>query len=374
LVKEVSLYFHIPFCSKKCPYCHFFVIPDNPAFKEPFLDALIAEWRLRLPQIQDKEIVSIYFGGGTPSKLSPTHYERLLSEIQNTAPQCEITLEANPEDITLPLMQAYKAAGINRVSIGVQSLEEEELLTLGRSHGRNRALEAIHATHAAGIPNLSIDLMFELPGQTKKSWRRTLEALRDLPCQHLSLYNLTIEPHTQFFKQRATLQERLPTEEARLEMLQEAVSFLEKIGLHRYEISAFARHGQISRHNSGYWTGRPFLGFGPSAFSYWDKARFSNIAHFQLYLEAIAKGILPVAFHEALTQEAHFKEMLSVQLRLMAGVNLEAFQKKYGHMPEETGEALRQLMGQGWLVGGKDQICLTEDGRLFYDSVAVELI
>lgn len=175
--RDVSLYFHIPFCSKKCPYCHFFVLPDEEKFKAPFTQALLKEWHLRLPQLKGKRVVSIYFGGGTPTRLDPEEYRILLETVRSTvelAPDCEITLEGNPEDIDLPLMQKFQALGVNRVSIGVQSLCEEDLILLGRTHNAQKAVQAIQATAQAGISNISIDLMFELPARHCKAGKTPL--------------------------------------------------------------------------------------------------------------------------------------------------------------------------------------------------------
>lgn len=376
--RDVSLYFHIPFCSKKCPYCHFFVLPNEERFKKPFLPALLKEWGMRRPQLQGKRIVSIYFGGGTPTKLSPMEYAVLLETVRSSeveiASDCEITLEANPEDVSLPLMREFHALGINRVSLGVQSLLDEDLVVLGRTHSASRSVAAIREVHAAGISNISIDLMFELPRQSLSNWEKCLKALSDLPVTHLSLYNLTFEPQTVFFKKREQLLPQLPPEEDRLQMLQMAVQSLETIGLARYEISAFARTGAQSRHNTGYWTGRPFLGFGPSAFSYWDGARFSNAAHFNKYLTALGEGRLPVDFTEKLAFPSDLQELLAVRLRLVEGVDLQQFAAVYGPMPASFEASLEGLMEKGWAQRVGTVVKLTAVGQLFYDSVASEII
>lgn len=375
--RDVSLYFHIPFCSKKCPYCHFFVLPNEERLKAPFTQALLKEWAFRLPQLEGKRVVSIYFGGGTPTKLDPADYALLLKTIYSSceiAPDCEITLEANPEDVDLSLMRTFHSLGINRVSIGVQSLNDADLTLLGRTHSSGKALKAIQETHDAGITNISIDLMFELPRQTLHSWEKSLKALSSLPITHLSLYNLTFEPQTVFFKRQQQLLPQLPSQQDRLQMLQTAVESLESIGLMRYEISAFARPGMQSRHNTGYWTGRPFIGFGPSAFSYWEGMRFSNAAHFNKYLTALEQGRSPVDFEERLPYPRNFQELLAVRLRLVEGVDLQAFGAAYGPLPTSVEEALLKLIDKGWLVKEANVVKLTACGQLFYDSVATELI
>lgn len=376
--RDVGLYFHIPFCSKKCPYCHFFVVPDTHQLKKPFVNALLREWKMRAGALEGMRIVSIYFGGGTPTKLPPSDYAALIEALRASsiefASECEITLEANPEDITLERMREYKAAGINRVSMGVQSLQPSELITLGRGHSPERSLEAVAEIHAAGITNISIDLMFELPGQTLLSWKKTLQKLSTLPITHLSLYNLTIEPHTLFHKQQKALQPHLPSDEERLKMLEHAVAYLPTIGLERYEISAFARNGALSRHNTGYWLGRPFLGFGPSAFSYFSGERFSNFSHYNRYLQAIEENLLPTEFKEKLPYPRNVQELFAVQLRLCKGVDMGEFAAAFGPLPEECRGSIQSLVLKGWLEREGPLVRLTSQGQLFYDSVATELI
>jgi oxygen-independent coproporphyrinogen III oxidase len=376
--REISLYFHIPFCSKKCPYCHFFVLPNEEKLKISFVEALLKEWELRLPQMQEKRIVSVYFGGGTPTKLSPGQFHLILEKIyQSKIPissDCEVTLEANPEDITISLMREFRALGINRVSIGIQSLNDEDLIVLGRGHNAGRGIQAVEAVYEAGISNISIDLMFELPSQTLEGWEKCLKKLCNLPLTHLSLYNLTFEPQTVFFKKQQQFLAQLPPDEVRLEMLQRAVQFLESIGLERYEISAFAKPGFYSRHNTGYWTGRPFLGLGPSAFSYWEGARFSNAANLKKYMNELKRDRFPVDFEECLEYPRRFQELLAVQLRLIAGVNVSQFIAKHGPLPERVEVSLQRLIEKRWIEKKADIVKLTAPGQLFYDSVATELI
>jgi oxygen-independent coproporphyrinogen III oxidase len=376
--QDISLYFHIPFCSKKCPYCHFFVLPNEEKLKISFVEALLKEWELRLPQMREKRIVSIYFGGGTPTKLSLAQFRRILEKIHQSkipiSSGCEVTLETNPEDVTISLMQEFRALGINRVSIGIQSLNDQDLIVLGRTHNAGRGIQAVEAVYEAGISNISIDLMFELPRQTLESWGKCLKKLSNLPLTHLSLYNLTFEPQTVFFKQQQRFLPQLPPDEVRLEMLQRAVQTLESIGLERYEISAFAKPGLHSRHNIGYWTGRPFLGFGPSAFSYWEGARFSNAANLKKYVNELNQDCFPVDFEECLEYPRRFQELLAVQLRLIAGVNMSQFIAKHGPLPKMIEISLQRLIEKRWVEKKGEIVKLTTSGQLFYDSVATELI
>lgn len=350
---DYSLYFHIPFCTQKCGYCHFYVIPNQQRYHALYMEALKKEWELRSPLLpRDGKLVSIYFGGGTPSLLGQENIDTILSWI-SPADDVEITLEANPET-TVP------TGGINRVSLGVQSFDPTLLTTLTRTHTAVQAIQTVHQLADSGIHNITIDLMYDLPGQTLQSWEATLDTALTLPIQHLSLYNLTIEPHTSFYKQKEKLKPRLPNGEVSLQMLETAIQKLEAGGLQRYEISAFAQSGFTSRHNTGYWQGRPFLGFGPSAFSYWEGARFRNGSHLHRYAKKLFDSSDPVDFHEKLDPLAQLKERVAVQLRLLDGVE---------RWPPELESIRIDLEQEGYLNSNK----LTNKGLLFHDTVA-ELI
>lgn len=270
---SISLYVHIPFCTRKCDYCHFYVIPDKDSFKEKLRQGLRKEWKKIQPLLKGKKVVSLYFGGGTPALFGP---EAIGEVIDWVGPTEEVTLEANPENINKPLMKAFARVGVNRVSIGIQALDDNLLKVLSRQHTAQEAINSVNTTYDAGISNISIDLMYELPEQTFQLWQETLRKAVALPITHLSLYNLTIEPHTVFYKHREKLQKKLPNAESSLNMYQEAMLQLDTHGYKQYEISAFAKEMLISQHNIGYWTGRPFLGLGPSAYSYWEGKQRNN--------------------------------------------------------------------------------------------------
>lgn len=323
---------------------------------------------MRLPLFQDEEIASLYFGGGTPS-LHPEVIEAILEQAQSLhlAPNCEITVEANPEQVTPALIRRFKRLGVNRMSLGVQSLDEALLQTLGRAHSKGDAIEAVHTIHREGITNLTIDLMNELPHQTLGSWQETLNAVQTLPITHLSLYNLTFEKNTVFMKNAKQLKPYLPTPEEAVEMLSMATQSLEEVGLKRYEISAFAKAGFEAIHNVGYWTGRPFLGLGPSAFSYFEGKRFRNICHLKRYAEKLEKREDPVDFEECLPHPANLHERLAIELRLFRGVNLAS-------IPPSAHKTVDALCKEGFLEKNEAVCRLTEQGKLFYDTVAERII
>lgn len=374
---DISLYFHIPFCTRKCDYCHFYVIPEQEEAKERLLEGFHLEWQLLQPFLEDKRVVTLYFGGGTPSLFGPSRLASLLELIRTSIailPSAEITLEVNPENVTLQLMHAYAEAGINRVSLGIQTLDADLLKLLGRLHSPEIAKQAVHTVYQAGIDNISIDLMYDLPKQTLAHWASTLEQVQTLPIRHLSLYNLTIEPHTLFFKKQGELRPWLPDEETSLAMYEMAIQRLEESGLQQYEISAFAQPGFESHHNTGYWTGRPFLGLGPSAFSYWQGKRFRNVANLNRYCAALKEGRLATDFEEELDPDAQRRELFVIQLRLRQGVAWEAFINKYGKLDSATQATVKRLISEGYLEQRDGCLLLTKRGVLFYDTVATELI
>ncbi len=369
---DLSLYFHIPVCTKKCPYCHFYVIPLQQRHVTLLLEGFLLEWESYLPLIKEHKIVTLYFGGGTPSLFPLEAFTTLLRRIADTTDlsQCEITLEANPESIDPIKMKELASLGVNRVSIGIQSLDNKILSVLGRTHSAEAALNAIEITKCAGIDNITVDLMYDIPYQTLESWNNSLTMITNQPITHLSLYNLTIEPHTVFFKQQQQLTPHLPSVEKSTEMYQLAQSHLAAHGLEQYEISAFAKSGFVSRHNSGYWTARPFLGLGPSAFSYSDGKRFRNVANIHRYHRALKRCESPVDFEETLEPHAQITELLAINLRLLQGVDLA----KFPVLPAETRQSIDRLMSEGLLKQDGDTLSLTEHGIMLYDTVATEII
>ena len=369
---SLSLYFHIPFCHKKCPYCHFYVVPDRPAFQNLLKESLAIEWEQKLPWMAGKEISSIYFGGGTPTLFAPDGIREILSFVNASklklAKDIEITIEANPEEASISLFQSLIALGVNRLSIGVQSLDDRSLNLLERTHSAKKAKESIWEAYKAGFQNISIDLMYDLPSQTETSWNYTLDQINELPIQHVSLYNLTIEPHTLFYKRQASLKQPDPV--ISLQLLHAAIAALEKMGFKRYEISAFAKGAFQSKHNRGYWTGKPFLGFGPSAFSYWEGSRFQNIANLQRYARNLKNKESPIGFSENLPFPKNWQELLAVRLRLLEETNLD----NYPNIPDESMHALDFWAKEGCLARQGNMIRLTERGTLFYDAIASDIV
>lgn len=355
----ISLYFHIPFCTKKCPYCRFYSIEDLSQ-RDSFLQALLLEIKAKQDLFKEKKIQSIYFGGGTPFLFGPKRIEKIMKIVPKAL---EITIEANPETFSRNDMSDYKSIGINRLSLGVQSFDDRDLRSLKRKHYAKESLNAIEEAFKAGIENISIDLMYDIPNQTLFSWNKTLSFLHKLPIVHVSLYNLVIEPKTPFFKIRKKLLQEMAHEKISLKFLKTGLKVLKEAGFKRYEISAFAKMSKMSIHNMGYWTGRPFLGFGPSAFSYLDGRRFQNSSNLNEYEQLLLKGIIPIAFTEKLSLEKQKRELLAIGLRLLSGIKVTKEEEKWLIPLKEQG--LLKKRGKGFMLSAR--------GLLFYDSIASEL-
>jgi len=366
----VSLYFHVPFCKKKCGYCQFYSIPYTQSNVKKYVKAIKEEWKRKKHLLTNKKVVSIYLGGGTPSLLPQDALFEIIPSGVQAKDDIEITLEANPRDVTLPYAKAWKAIGINRISLGVQSFCNRHLQTLGRQHTQKHALDAIEMIDHAGIKNISVDLMYDIPEQSLKSFKDTLDTLSSLPISHVSLYNLTLEPSTPFYEKRASLKKRMPSPNLSLKLLKMALEDLEKMGFKRYEISAFCKRDRISKHNIGYWTNRPFLGFGPAAFSYMDGGRFQNVPDLEVYCQTLFQGNTPIEYSETLNQKRHKRERLMLHLRLIEGVNL----KDFAPLDDATMDILQEKASQGLLDLHFPYCKLTEKGYLFYDTVAEALV
>ena len=361
---DYSLYFHVPFCKRKCDYCHFYVIPDRSEYKGLYIDALRKEWKVRCPLLANGKPISIYFGGGTPSLLNPSSIEEILSWI-SPASSVEITLEINPDPHCD--LKAFKAVGINRISVGVQSFDDALLKHLSRQHAADDAQQTVETLLQAGFTNISIDLMYDIPHQTLTSWEKTLALAAALPITHLSLYNLTFEPHTVFYKKRKALIPYLADEQMSLMMLEMAISFLKNCGFRRYEISAFAKQNFTSKHNIGYWQNRPFLGFGPSAFSYWKGTRFRNRSHLHLWAKALKSGEESIDFSETLPPLEALQEQLAIGLRMLEGFPKQPF-------PPSLELKIKKLIKQGLLEETPERLRLTSRGLLFHDTAAETLV
>ncbi|HDP76534.1 MAG TPA: radical SAM family heme chaperone HemW [Bacteroidales bacterium] len=318
-----GIYIHVPFCKKKCNYCDFYSVGEAK-MDNHFTDFVLKELNLRNPLIADRIVKTIYFGGGTPSLLPVGNIKRIISGLGDffvVDPNAEITIEVNPDDVTLELAEQYHAIGINRVSIGVQSFNNNELVFLGRRHDASKAVEAIRIFRAAGIANISIDLIYGLPNSTLKSWEHSLNVAFGLDIQHLSCYHLTYEEGTPLTR-RVAKGAVMPLDEemskAQFDLLRELSHANDFV---HYEISNLAKPGYTSKHNSGYWLGEEYLGLGPSAHSFNRSMRWWNPSSITGWGNEVDSGNF-LKNTEAIDEAIQFNELLITRLRTMWGVNL----------------------------------------------------
>ncbi len=354
-----GLYVHVPFCSKRCPYCAFVLIESDGALHSRFVDVI--ERQLKESRV---EASTLYFGGGTPSLLEPEQVARLVAGGGK-----EVTLEANPDGLGLESLKGFRDAGINRLSLGIQSTRAGALEFLGRTHDPRQAVEAFHAARAAGFKNVSIDLIFGMPGQTVEDWRRELEEWVRRGPDHISLYGLTVEPGTALERdiKKGVI---LPGDEAQRDLYVAAMELLPSLGYRQYELSNFARPGFESRHNLGYWEGRPYLGFGPGAHSYVAPKRWANMANVAEFIERAERGEPVVSSEETLTPDQQMLEAVFLGLRRTEGLFVPAFDERFGVSFEKRHGALAgELTGDGLLERRGGFLSLTMKGRLLADSV-----
>jgi oxygen-independent coproporphyrinogen-3 oxidase len=381
--EPLGLYVHIPFCEVKCTYCHFAIDPrPGPRREEPmdreerYLGALLAEMNAvsaSLPPGPGAD--TLYFGGGTPSLLARPRLARIVEaarELFALLPGAEITLEANPRDFDLAGYRELRAIGVDRLSLGVQSLDDGVLREMGRLHGAEDARRAVTLARKAGFDNVSVDLILGWPGETRERWRRNLDGIAAMAPEHVSLYVLEIEGKTLLSHEARRGRLHLPDDDLVAALYWETVERLEGHGLERYEISNLARPGRASRHNAKYWADAPFLGFGMSAHSYRDGRRWWNHETFGAYCSAVETGGGAAARAGArdLSPRERAAEALFTGLRRRAGVELAAFRDRYGSDPlVDYASGLRDCFAAGLLERAGTRLRLTDKGVLLSNEV-----
>lgn len=365
-MKEIGLYIHVPFCLAKCAYCDFVSYPYSPEAAERYLQALEGETRLWGARLGPELVLkTVYVGGGTPTCLPPEALARLMNIPRSgftMLPDAEITVEANPGTIDEEKLAVLTAAGVNRLSIGMQEAADRLLQVLGRAHTAGEARQAFKAARAAGFTNINLDLIYGIPGQNEKDWAETLAEAVALGPEHISAYSLEIHPETPLGQAAAIGAVAICSEETVREMYLKAIDFLTASGYVHYEIANFALPGRESRHNRLYWEGGEYLGLGPGAHSCLGGRRWANTARPGEYCAAVARGELPVAEAVYLTLADAMAEAMFLGLRLTAGVSAARFQARFGCSPEAVyGPAIARLAAQGLLIEEDGYIRLTRE-------------
>ena len=326
-----GIYIHIPFCKTRCIYCDFFSSRSKDR-KSAYVDALCRELELRKNYLQGEKVLTIYFGGGTPSQLSPKDFDKIftnLNQISLSGFEVEITLEANPDDITPRYLASLKDFPFNRISMGVQSFDDAELCFLNRRHTSQGAIHAIRLCQDSGFCNLSIDLMYGLPNQSMQMWENTLFQAIDLNVRHISAYHLIYEEGTRLHALLKENKIKPVDEDLSVKMFSRMIDVLESGGFEHYEISNFAKPGFISKHNSSYWNGTHYLGIGASAHSFNGKARHWNVSDLDSYIAAINRDELPLET-EIIGETEVYNDFILTRMRTMKGLDLNELEHLLG--------------------------------------------
>lgn len=356
-----GIYFHIPFCKKFCHYCDFYKT-RSLALRKEFFMATQKELVLQknyFPQA-DARVKSIYFGGGTPSLMKPEQIEQLIRQVFGFFPlekKVEITVEANPEDLSVEYLSRLKEAGVNRLSIGCQSFTDDVLKKMNRRHNARQAIEGVKLAEKAGFTNISIDLIYGFPGMTIQQWKEQIKTALELPIRHISAYHLTIEPGTVFRVWEKQGKLKMPDEKTSVAQYELLLDYSDKAGYEHYEISSFAKNGKYSVHNMIYWFQESYLGIGPSAHSYNGYIRSWNPADLKKYLENLRGGCIQ-SESEMLDQNTMFNEYLMTRLRTKWGINPGEIEENFGsRFVNKIAKDLKKLEEQ--------ELLQRQDGRNF---------
>jgi len=370
-----GIYIHIPFCKQACYYCDFH-FSTNQRGRDKTVRAIGDELILQKDYLKGEAIETIYFGGGTPSILSEQELNQLLTIIRANFPTIahpEITLEANPDDLSIDKLASIKNGGINRLSIGIQSFDDELLRSLNRVHDSHMAKSCVYAAREVGFDNISIDLIYAIPSLDNSRWMETIEQALQLSPQHISSYALTIEEKTVFGKWAARGKIRIIDDDTAAQQLQILVDKLDTQGYEQYEVSNFSLPDLHSKHNSNYWKNKNYLGAGPSAHSFNGVSRQYNISNNQLYVNSILSGKIPATV-EILTREDKINEYLLTSLRTAWGINLSTLRKDFGVDLENIhNQYISLLQERNFAIVKNDTMFLTKTGLLLADKIASDL-
>lgn len=366
-MKKLGIYVHIPFCKQKCNYCDFYSVKWNDELENEYMDAVINEIKTCKGKSDDKYIVdTIYFGGGTPTIINPDNLKRIMHSLRCTFEidqQAEISMEANPNTLTNENLKAYKQIGINRISIGIQSLNDDILRKIGRIHNSQEALEAIDRAKQAGYENINADVMFNIPGQTTKDIEDTLSTIISKGVKHISFYSLKLEEGTPMYTMEKNRKFTMPDEDEEREMYYVGRLLMEENNLVQYEISNFALKGLECKHNLKYWNQQEYIGIGPSAHSFLNCVRYSNPSDLDLYCQSGQTNLFERKIQEVLGEKELLFEYIMLRLRLTEGLNLIDFKNKFSVDFNETYASQIDYLTENKLVkSNENAIWLTQLG------------
>jgi len=370
-----GIYIHIPFCKQKCHYCNFFSVASQKN-KDLFIKVLIEEIKNRKSYLEDEEVSTIYFGGGTPSILSLEELNLIFNALHQNYQidsSSEITLEANPDDLSRDYIKALKQSPINRLSIGVQSFFDQDLEYLNRIHSGDEALKRVKDALNVGFENMSIDLIYGIPGLSKDHWESNLKTFFDLDIPHLSAYSLTVEPKTALHQLIKKKKLNDISDEQSIQHFKQLQAAIKLHGFEHYEISNFSKPGYYSKHNSLYWSGGNYLGLGPSAHSFNGNSRQWNVSNLSKYIQQRSDHEL-IYEKEILTKIQQFNEFVMTSLRTSWGCSLEHIENTFGKTyVTQLESSIQKFISEGKVIEENKTLYLSEEGKLFADGIAAEM-
>jgi len=370
-----GVYIHIPFCGHKCNYCNFYSLASSRNM-EQVTHAIVSELHQRKDYIGGQPVETIYFGGGTPSILQVQDIESILNAVYKNfavAPDAEITLEANPDDLDVVKLAAFKNSGINRLSIGLQSFRQEDLNFLSRTHTSEQVIRCIADAQESGFRNLSIDLIYGIPTLTDSGWVQNLQQAFSFGIPHISAYSLTVEDKTPLAVMIRRGTTKPVDENLSLSQYHVLTRMMQEHGYEHYEVSNFSLRGAYSQHNTAYWQGKPYLGAGPSAHSFNGSSRSWNVSHINRYIDSVASGMVE-SETETLSLVTQFNEYIMTTLRTMWGCNLEVVNQKFGQAAAANLLAdAQRFIETGRMIYEENKLKLTPEGILFADGIAADL-
>ena len=371
-----GIYIHMPFCKVKCMYCDFYSVADKDEAIPTFFEALIKEIEMCEIDTRDWIIDTIFIGGGTPSLMTPYQLENLIKALDKKfelTHVSEFTLEANPGEAPLERLKSFRALGVNRISLGVQSLQKSLLQFLTRIHDPEDVFKTFDTARQAGFENINCDLIFSIPNQTMEIWEGDLKRILDLGPEHMSCYSLTVEKGTQLYQYVNRGKVKMPNDDQSAAYYRWAQSTMADYGYRQYEISNWSKPKLECNHNFHYWEIDPYLAFGPSAHGFDGKSRFSNINDLDSYINKLEKGDSPLQHIEKLTRKNYTNELIGFGLRINKGINLENISNEFKSKFDQRIVDIKYKWGK-YLIQEGDRLRLTEEGYAYADAIAVELL
>ena len=376
MAEKLGIYIHIPFCKAKCDYCDFYSLPEREGTMDDYLKALIAHIKETAPLAKGWQVDTVYIGGGTPSFFGAKRLSALLGEVKkrfNVARDAEITCEANPESVDLKFLKTVRRAGVNRLSLGMQSACDAELHAVHRLHDFSQVVQAVQWARKVKLKNISLDLIYGLPGQDMQTWQKSVEAALSLEPEHLSCYGLKVEPGTPL-DGRVMRGEVLPDDDTQADMYLWTVERLQKAGYPQYEISNFARPSFQSRHNLKYWMSRPYIGFGPGAHSDFGGRRYSFVRDLDKYIMGILNGGRVIDEDQLIPHRERGGEYLMLRLRTVRGIEEWEYRREFSMNFDPLEQKLEEYEHQGWAAKKDRRWHLTPKGFLVSNQLIGDLL